>query len=103
MSIPEPKVEHHEGRGIRSCPIFPELRPILDEAFEIFGDKSEYVVAAPQYRAAANTAMGWKNSNLRSEMTRLLRRAGGCWWRGGRERACLFCDVMAIYATISDR
>ena len=38
MSIPEPKVEHHEGRGIRSCPIFPELRPILDEAFEIFGE-----------------------------------------------------------------
>ena len=31
MSIPVPKVEHHEGRGIRSCPIFPELRPILDE------------------------------------------------------------------------
>jgi hypothetical protein len=29
------------------------------EAFEIFGDKSEYVVAAPQNRAAANTAMGW--------------------------------------------
>ena len=59
MSIPEPKVEHHEGRGIRSCPIFSELRPILDEAIEIFGDKSEYVVAAPQDRAAANTAMGW--------------------------------------------
>ena len=78
MSIPEPKVEHHEGRGIRSCPIFPELRPILDEAFEIFGDKSEYVVAAPQYRAAANTAMGWKNSNLRTEMTRLLRHAPSC-------------------------
>jgi hypothetical protein len=76
----EPKVEHHEGRGIRSCPIFPELRPILDEAFEIFGDKSEYVVAAPQYRAAANTAMGWKNSNLRTEMTRLLRRAGVSGW-----------------------
>ena len=80
MSIPEPKVEHHEGRGIRSCPIFPELRPILDEAFEIFGDKSEYVVAAPQYRAAANAAMGWKNSNLRTEMTRLLRRAGVSGW-----------------------
>ena len=80
MSIPEPKVEHHEGRGIRSCPIFPELRPILDEAFEVFGDKSEYVVAAPQYRAAANTAMGWKNSNLRSEITRLLRRAGVSAW-----------------------
>ncbi|MFN9603371.1 MAG: hypothetical protein ACK6A7_07965 [Planctomycetota bacterium] len=23
MSIPEPTVEHHEGRGVRSCPIFP--------------------------------------------------------------------------------
>jgi integrase len=80
MSIPEPKVEHHEGRGIRSCPIFPELRPILDEAFEIFGDKSDYVVAAPQYRAAANTAMGWKKSNLRTELTRLLRRAGVSGW-----------------------
>ena len=57
MSIPEPKVEHHEGRGIRCCPIFPELRTILDEAFEIFGDKSEYVVAAPQNPAAANTKM----------------------------------------------
>jgi hypothetical protein len=33
------------------------------------------VVAAPQYRAAANTAMGWKKSNLRTELTRLLRRA----------------------------
>ena len=63
MSIPEPKVEHHVGRGIRSCPIFPDLpraaTEILDEAFEVFGHKSEYVVAAPQYRAAANTAMGW--------------------------------------------
>ena len=80
MSIPEPKVEHHEGRGIRSCPIFPELRPILDEAFEIFRDRSEYVVAAPQYRAAANTAMGWKESSLRTDMTRLLRRAGVSGW-----------------------
>jgi len=68
MSIPEPQVERHEDRGIRSCPDFPELRPILDEAFEIFGDKSEYVVAAPQYRAAANTVMGWKNANLLTEL-----------------------------------
>jgi hypothetical protein len=47
------------------------LLPILDEAFEIFGDKSEYVVAAPQNRAVANTAMGWKNSNLRTEIRKL--------------------------------
>jgi hypothetical protein len=51
-----------------------------DCTLTIFGDKSDYVVAAPQYRAAANTAMGWKNANLRSEMTRLLRRAGVSGW-----------------------
>ena len=36
------------------CPIFPELRPILDEAFEIFGEKSEYVVAVPQYQSGCH-------------------------------------------------
>jgi hypothetical protein len=56
------------------------LRLIIDEAFEIFGEKSEYVVAAARYRAAANTAMGCKNSNLRTEMTRLLRCAGVSGW-----------------------
>ena len=51
-----------------------------EDALEIFVEKSEYVVAAPQYRAAANTALGWKNSNLRTEMRRLLRRAGVSGW-----------------------
>jgi len=77
MSIPQPKVEHHEGCGIRSCPNFPELRAILDEAFEILGGKAN---TWSQHRAVANTAMGWKNINLRSEMTRLLRRAGDSGW-----------------------
>ena len=80
MSVPDPKIEYHAGLGVRSYPIFPELRPILDEAFEIFGDNSESVVAAPQYRAEANKAMGWKKSNLRTEMTRLLRHAGVSGW-----------------------
>jgi len=34
ISIPEPKVKHHEGRGIRSCPIFPEQRPTVTRASE---------------------------------------------------------------------
>jgi hypothetical protein len=34
----------------------------------LYGEKSEYVVAAPQYRATANTAMGWKNANLLTEL-----------------------------------
>ena len=56
-------------------------------AFEIFGDKSEYVVAAPQYRAAANTAMGWKNAHLRRELARLLRRAGVPGWQLTTDRS----------------
>jgi hypothetical protein len=44
MSIPEPKIEHHEGRGVRCCPIFPELRPILDEAF-VFSEVGSWGLA----------------------------------------------------------
>ena len=44
MRIPEPKDFQNEGRGIRNCPLFLELRPILDEAFEIVGDKSRICV-----------------------------------------------------------
>jgi hypothetical protein len=47
------RASYTPGNAIASCPIFPELRPILDEAFEIFGEKSEFVVAAPQYCAVA--------------------------------------------------
>jgi len=42
--------------------------------------QSEYLVDTKQYRAEANTAMGWENAILRSEMTRLLRRAGVSGW-----------------------
>jgi hypothetical protein len=48
--IAEPTVEHHAGCGIRSSPIFPELRPILGDAFQIFGDKSDWVVARQRER-----------------------------------------------------
>ena len=51
ISILEPQVEHHAGRRIRNCSISPILRPIVDEAIEIFGDKSEFVVAASQCRS----------------------------------------------------
>ncbi len=33
LMIPEPKCEHHAGRGVRECPIFPELRAYLDRAW----------------------------------------------------------------------
>jgi len=52
----------------------PELRPLLDEAFEIYGSKSEYVVAAPPCLAASFKAKGWKKANRPFErLHRLLR------------------------------
>ena len=71
LAIPACQRLSKSGQKRGDCP------RLFHEAFEIFGDKSEYVVAAPQSRAAANTALGWKNANLRSEMTRLPRRGPG--------------------------
>lgn len=56
-----------------ACRTFPELRTNLAESFKIVGQRDDYAVAAPQYRAAVKTAMGCKNASLRTE---LLRRSG---------------------------
>jgi hypothetical protein len=67
---------YHKAWKPQKWPFLFDVTQKAVESSEIFGDKMEFVVAAPQYRAAANTEMGWKNSNLPTEMTRLLRRAG---------------------------
>ena len=35
VTVPSPKTEHHEGKASREIPLFPELRPILKEAYAI--------------------------------------------------------------------
>jgi integrase len=87
MSIPEPKVEHHEGRGVRCCPMFPELAPLLEklfaEATQTLGhhpSREDYVIGKDAYRKAAMRTGGWANSNLRTQFLKLLRRAGVAPW-----------------------
>ena len=80
MHVPECKVEHHEGRGVRICPLFPELRDILAEAFEAYGTTSDWVVDAQAYRTAAQTPRGWANANLRTQLVKLCRRANVTLW-----------------------
>jgi len=81
MAVPEPKVEHHEGRGVRAVPLFPELRPILEAAWNEATDGTSYpspdsyVVNKPAYRAAAMTEAGWGNSNLRTQFLKVLKLA----------------------------
>jgi integrase len=51
--------------GLRFCPLFPEIREILSETFELAPEGSVYVIRG--YRA---------EQNLRTHFTRLVKRAG---------------------------
>jgi len=64
--VRSPKTEHHEGKDSRLVPIFPELRPYLLAAFEEAEPGSEYVIT--RYRQ--------ENTNLRTQLKRILKRAG---------------------------
>jgi integrase len=66
MTVRSSKTEHHEGGASRTVPIFPELRPYLLAAFEQADDGAEFAIT--RYR---NTAV-----NLRTQLTRIIRRAG---------------------------
>lgn len=66
MRVWSPKTEHHEGRESRMVPLFPELRPHLEKAFELAKPGSEYVVEG--HRSA--------KVNLRSHFERIILRAG---------------------------
>lgn len=66
MRVPEPKVEHHKGRGERVVPIFPELMPYLREAYENAPDGAVYVIT--RYRRS--------DQNLRTQFAKIITRAG---------------------------
>jgi integrase len=64
--IHSPKTEHHPGGESRLIPLFPELLPYLREAFEEAKPGSEFVIT--RYRRP--------NSNLRTQLERIIRKAG---------------------------
>jgi len=66
LTIHACKTEHFAGKETRQLPMFPELRPYLDEAFEQAGPGTEYVIT--RYRDS--------NANLRTQLNRIIRRAG---------------------------
>ncbi|CAN5569032.1 hypothetical protein BH11PLA2_BH11PLA2_36010 [soil metagenome] len=75
ITVPSPKTEHIEGKAYRVIPIFADLKPFLEEAFELAEDGAVYVVGG-KYREAANSGTGWKSCNLRTQMLKLIKRAG---------------------------
>jgi integrase len=64
------KTEHHEGKAERWVPIFRELRPYLEAAFEQAEDGAVYVF--PRRRDAS--------ANLRTRLMKIIRRAGLTSW-----------------------
>ncbi len=79
ITVHSPKTEHHPGKDIRVIPLFPELRPILEEAFEAAPEGAVYVVNE-KYRKAAMGPRGWRGCNLRTTMEKIIRRAGLSPW-----------------------
>ena len=68
--VHSPKQEHLANGGDRWVPIFPELRPFLERAFEGAEDGAEFVIT--KYRDAG--------VNLRTEFMRIIKRAGCIPW-----------------------
>ena len=66
LLIRSPKTEHHEGKDSRLVPIFPELRPYLEAAWDAAADGAEFVIV----RHRDN------NVNLRTQLLRIIKRAG---------------------------
>ena len=70
LTIHSPKTEHHEGKGTRQIPIFPELRPYLDEVYEQCDTGLDWIIN--QYRHG--------NANLRTRLEWIIKRAGLTPW-----------------------
>jgi integrase len=70
FTVRVPKKEHLDGHGERVVPIFPELRPYLEQAFEEASEGDVFVV--PRARSS--------NVNLRTGLLRILKKAGVAAW-----------------------
>jgi integrase len=88
MTIRASKTEHHVAGGIRTCPIFPELKPYLEAAWDAAAEGADFVIA--RYRQ--------KNANLRTQLERIIERAGLTPWpklfhnlRASRQTELLDC------------
>ncbi len=70
IRIPCPKLEHLTGHEWREISIFPELRPYVEEAWDLAKPGSEWVIT--RYRQP--------NANLRTQLERIIKKAGLTSW-----------------------
>src|SRR5262249_57095119 len=69
------KTDRYDGKGTRTIPLFADLRPYLEEAFELAPPGQTHVIGG-NHLAKANGPTGWKNCNLRTTFEKLVTRAG---------------------------
>ncbi len=74
--VDSPKTEHHPGGAYRMVPMFPELRPFLEEAWDAAEEGAVYVIGNDVYRKAAMGPNGWRSCNVRTQLRRIIKRAG---------------------------
>jgi integrase len=75
ITVPSPKTDRYDGKACRTIPLFADLRPFLEEAFELAAAGQSHVIGG-DHLAKANGPTGWKNCNLRTAFDRLVKRAG---------------------------
>lgn len=70
INVRSPKTQHHEGHESRQVPIFPELKPFLEAAWDAAPVGSEYVII--KHRG--------QKKNLRTALATIIVRAGLTPW-----------------------
>lgn len=70
ITITSPKTAHHQGGDSRVIPIFPELRPCLDEMFELAADGAVYVFSKAMR----------EHTNPATTLKKIIKRAGESIW-----------------------
>jgi integrase len=79
ITVPSPKTDRYDGKGTRTVPLFADLRPFLEEAFELAEPGQTHVVGG-DHLTKAQGPNGWRNCNLRTEFDKLVKRAGPEAW-----------------------
>ena len=78
MLVHSPKTEHHAGKATRMVPIFPELRPYLEDAHELAVVGAEFVL--PSLRKPGAVTGDWRSVNLGTMFGKIIKRAGLVAW-----------------------
>ena len=80
IRITSPKTEHHHNGAERIIPLFPELRPYLQKCWDLAPVGATHFIKRYSVSDCHQATVGWKNTNLRTQFTRILRQAGIKQW-----------------------